>query len=102
MHVCLWHLADIRRDGHGNHESDNHEAEQEGSKETNGSDPSRRIDARIAALGKGARRSLGPKFIKKVAPEHIDNILADGARRAHDIADPILAKTKDIVGFIRG
>jgi hypothetical protein len=23
------------------------------------------------------------------------------ARRAHEIADPILAKTKDIVGFIR-
>ncbi|MEX0745597.1 MAG: tryptophan--tRNA ligase [Phycisphaeraceae bacterium] len=34
-------------------------------------------------------------------PHEIDNILADGARRAHDIADPILAKTKDIVGFIR-
>jgi tryptophanyl-tRNA synthetase len=27
--------------------------------------------------------------------------LADGARRAHANADPILAKTKDIVGFIR-
>ena len=35
-------------------------------------------------------------------PGEIDRILADGAGRAHDIADPILAKTKDIVGFIRG
>jgi tryptophanyl-tRNA synthetase len=35
-------------------------------------------------------------------PVEIDRILAEGARRAHGIADPILAKTKDIVGFIRG
>ncbi|HEX7532576.1 MAG TPA: tryptophan--tRNA ligase, partial [Methyloceanibacter sp.] len=34
-------------------------------------------------------------------PVEIDRILADGAARAHGIADPILAKTKDIVGFIR-
>jgi tryptophanyl-tRNA synthetase len=34
-------------------------------------------------------------------PKEIDRILAEGARRAHAIADPILAKTKDIVGFIR-
>jgi len=34
-------------------------------------------------------------------PVEIDRILADGAHRAHAIADPILAKTKDIVGFIR-
>ena len=31
----------------------------------------------------------------------IARILADGAKRAHAIADPILAKTKGIVGFIR-
>ena len=35
-------------------------------------------------------------------PVEIDRILVDGASRAHGIADPILAKTKDIVGFIRG
>ena len=35
-------------------------------------------------------------------PDHIDSILADGAKRAHAIADPILAETKDIVGLIRG
>jgi tryptophanyl-tRNA synthetase len=34
-------------------------------------------------------------------PVEIDRILDDGARRAHAIADPILAMTKDIVGFIR-
>ena len=34
-------------------------------------------------------------------PVEIDRILAEGAARAHGIADPILAKTKDIVGFIR-
>jgi tryptophanyl-tRNA synthetase len=34
-------------------------------------------------------------------PVEIDRILTEGAARAHAIADPILAKTKDIVGFIR-
>jgi len=34
-------------------------------------------------------------------PVEIDRILADGAARAHSVADPILAKTKDIIGFIR-
>jgi tryptophanyl-tRNA synthetase len=34
-------------------------------------------------------------------PVEIDRILDDGANRAHAIADPILAMTKDIVGFIR-
>jgi len=34
-------------------------------------------------------------------PVEIDCILDDGAKRAHAIADPILAMTKDIVGFIR-
>ena len=35
------------------------------------------------------------------APDEIDAILGDGATRAADIADPILAKTYDIVGMIR-
>jgi len=34
-------------------------------------------------------------------PVEIDRILAEGAGRAHAIADPILGKTKDIVGLIR-
>lgn len=34
-------------------------------------------------------------------PAEIDNILRDGASRASAIAAPILAQTKDIIGFIR-
>ncbi len=34
-------------------------------------------------------------------PAEIDRILADGARRAHAIAQPVLAEVKDIVGFVR-
>ena len=35
-------------------------------------------------------------------PAEIDRILADGAARAREIAAPILAKTYDIVGLVRG
>jgi len=34
-------------------------------------------------------------------PAEIDRILADGSRRAREIAGPIMAETKDIVGFVR-
>ena len=34
-------------------------------------------------------------------PAEIDRILADGARRAREIAAPIMAEVKDIVGFVR-
>ncbi len=34
-------------------------------------------------------------------PAEIDRVLADGAGRAHNIADPILGEVKDIVGLIR-
>ena len=34
-------------------------------------------------------------------PGEIDRILGDGAERANAIAEPILAKTFDIVGMIR-
>jgi tryptophanyl-tRNA synthetase len=45
---------------------------------------------------------IGTEMRKLLAdPAEIDRILADGAKRAHAIADPILAETKDIVGFIR-
>jgi tryptophanyl-tRNA synthetase len=45
---------------------------------------------------------IGTEMRKLLAdPQHIDRILEDGATRAHEIADPILAKTKEIVGFIR-
>jgi tryptophanyl-tRNA synthetase len=50
--------------------------------------------AKLTPIGDEMRRLMSD-------PVEIDRILADGARRAHDIADPILAKTKDIVGFIR-
>lgn len=33
-------------------------------------------------------------------PTELDNILKDGAARARDIAEPIMQKTKEIVGFI--
>jgi tryptophanyl-tRNA synthetase len=50
--------------------------------------------ARLTPIGTEMRRLMAD-------PVEIDRILAEGARRAHGIADPILAKTKDIVGFIR-
>ena len=49
---------------------------------------------KLTPIGEEMRRLMAD-------PVEIDRILSDGARRAHDIADPILAKTKDIVGFIR-
>jgi tryptophanyl-tRNA synthetase len=49
---------------------------------------------RLTPIGEEMRRLMAD-------PVEIDRILAEGARRAHAIADPILAKTKDIVGFIR-
>ena len=49
---------------------------------------------KLTPIGDETRRLLAD-------PVEIDRILADGARHANDIAGPILAKTKDIVGFIR-
>ncbi|MEM7398286.1 MAG: tryptophan--tRNA ligase [Pseudomonadota bacterium] len=49
---------------------------------------------KLTPIGDEMRRLLAD-------PVEIDRILADGAKRARDVADPILAKTKDIVGFIR-
>ena len=34
-------------------------------------------------------------------PGQIDGVLAEGAERARALAEPILAETKEIVGFIR-
>jgi tryptophanyl-tRNA synthetase len=50
--------------------------------------------SKLIPIGAEMRRLLAD-------PVEIDRILAEGAARAHAIADPILAKTKDIVGFIR-
>jgi tryptophanyl-tRNA synthetase len=49
---------------------------------------------RLTPIGEEMRRLMAD-------PVEIDRILSEGARRAHAIADPVLAKTKDIVGFIR-
>ena len=50
--------------------------------------------AKIAPIGIEMRRLMAD-------PAEIDRILEEGAGRAHAIADPILSKTKEIVGFIR-
>jgi tryptophanyl-tRNA synthetase len=56
----------------------------------------------LAGLATAKLTPIGDEMRRLMAdPVEIDRILSDGARRAHDIADPILAKTKDIVGFIR-
>jgi tryptophanyl-tRNA synthetase len=51
--------------------------------------------ARLTPIGNEMRRLMAD-------PVEIDRILDDGARRARQIAEPILGMTKDIVGFIRG
>jgi tryptophanyl-tRNA synthetase len=56
----------------------------------------------LADLATAKLTPIGVEMRKLLAePQHIDRILEDGAARAHSIADPILAKTKEIVGFIR-
>jgi tryptophanyl-tRNA synthetase len=56
----------------------------------------------LAVLATTKLTPIGDEMRRLMAdPVEIDRILAEGARRAHGIADPILAKTKDIVGFIR-
>jgi len=56
----------------------------------------------LAELATEKLTPIGSEMRRLMAdPVEIDRILADGAARAHGIADPILAKTKDIVGFIR-
>jgi tryptophanyl-tRNA synthetase len=61
-----------------------------------------RFKEALAELATSKLTPIGDEMRRLMAdPVEIDRILGDGARRAHDIADPILAKTKDIVGFIR-
>ena len=56
----------------------------------------------LAELATSKLTPIGEEMRRLMAdPVEIDRILASGASRAHAIADPILAKTKDIVGFIR-
>jgi tryptophanyl-tRNA synthetase len=67
-----------------------------------GGSPFSKFKDALAELAASKLTPIGAEMRRLMAdPVEIDRILADGARRAYDIADPILAKTKDIVGFIR-
>jgi tryptophanyl-tRNA synthetase len=67
-----------------------------------GDAPFSKFKEALAELATEKLTPIGVEMRRLMAdPVEIDRILADGAARAHDIADPILAKTKDIVGFIR-
>jgi len=67
-----------------------------------GSAPFSKFKEALAELATTRLTPIGAEMRRLMAePKEIDRILAEGARRAHAIADPILAKTKDIVGFIR-
>ena len=67
-----------------------------------GNAPFSKFKEALAELASARLTPIGDEMRRLMAdPVEIDRILAEGARRAHDIADPILAKTKDIVGFIR-
>jgi tryptophanyl-tRNA synthetase len=68
-----------------------------------GGSPFSKFKDALAELAASKLTPIGDEMRRLMSdPLEIDRILADGARRAHDIADPILAKTKDIVGFVRG
>ena len=55
------------------------------------------VDLAVAKLG-----PIGGEMKRLVAePGHIDDILRDGAARAHVIADATMRQVKDIVGFVR-
>ena len=67
-----------------------------------GGSPFSKFKEALAELATSKLTPIGAEMRRLMAePVEIDRILADGARHAYDIADPILAKTKDIVGFIR-
>jgi tryptophanyl-tRNA synthetase len=67
-----------------------------------GNAPFSKFKEALAELATNRLTPIGDEMRRLMAdPVEIDRILAEGARRAHAIADPILAKTKDIVGFIR-
>ena len=67
-----------------------------------GSAPFSKFKEALAELAASRLTPIGDEMRRLMAdPVEIDRILAEGAARAHAIADPILAKTKEIVGFIR-
>jgi tryptophanyl-tRNA synthetase len=67
-----------------------------------GGAPFSKFKEALAGLATEKLTPIGEEMRRLMAdPAEIDRILADGSQRAHAIADPILAKTKEIVGFIR-
>jgi tryptophanyl-tRNA synthetase len=61
-----------------------------------------RFKEALAELAAAKLTPIGGEIKRLMSdPVEIDRILAQGAERAHAIADPILAKTKDIMGLIR-
>jgi tryptophanyl-tRNA synthetase len=67
-----------------------------------GAAPFSKFKEALAELATEKLTPIGEEMRRLMAdPVEIDRILADGAARAHAIAAPILAKTQDIVGFIR-
>jgi tryptophanyl-tRNA synthetase len=67
-----------------------------------GNAPFSKFKEQLADLAATRLVPIGSEMKRLMAdPVEIDRILDDGAKRAHTIADPILAMTKDIVGFIR-
>jgi tryptophanyl-tRNA synthetase len=61
-----------------------------------------RFKEALAELAAAKLTPIGAEIKRLMSdPVEIDSILAQGAERAHAIADPILAKTKDIMGLIR-
>jgi tryptophanyl-tRNA synthetase len=68
-----------------------------------GNAPFSKFKEQLAELAATRLVPIGTEMKRLMAdPVEIDRILDDGAKRAHTIADPILAMTKDIVGFIHG
>jgi tryptophanyl-tRNA synthetase len=67
-----------------------------------GNAPFSKFKESLAELAASRLTPIGGEIKRLMAdPVEIDRILDDGAARARTIADPILAMTKDIVGFIR-
>jgi tryptophanyl-tRNA synthetase len=67
-----------------------------------GNAPFSKFKEALAELAAARLTPIGGEIKRLMAdPVEIDRILDDGAARARTIADPILAMTKDIVGFIR-
>src|SRR6476659_674405 len=67
-----------------------------------GNAPFSKFKESLAELAATRLVPIGTEMKRLMAdPVEIDRILDDGAKRAHAIADPILAMTKDVVGFIR-